>query len=252
MLESFKQCSDAMQALQTNLEGVANNIANANTFGFKQDVGIVFSAVYNSALANNGFVFAGGAEKVGDDLSFGSLVNFKTGTSKKTENPAHLSIIDEAGNNFFTLKSEDGILFTRNGEFRFNSEGYLVTKEGLKVLGHKGAIKATSADYKVDNAGRVLVDGKEIDKILVTAFKDTRYLKKMGNNNFQAFDDAGAYASSKYGLAQGYLEGSNVNVLKEMVEMMNIMRTYEANQKILQTADQNLSKTVNEVGRLRG
>lgn len=252
MLEGIKQSSDAMLSLQANLETVANNIANANTAGFKQDVGVTFSAVYNSAMANAGFLQAGGAESMGDDLGYATMVNFKTGALKKTDNPSHLAIVDDKGVNFFTLKSEDGILFTRNGEFRFNSEGYLTTKEGLKVMGQHGAIKINSPNFKIDKDGVVFVDEKEVDKILITSFKDVKYLKKIGNNNFQAYDAAGAHVANKYGIAQGYIETSNVNALKEMVEMMQIMRTYEANQKMLQNADQSLSKTVNEVGRVRG
>lgn len=252
MLEGIKSCSDAMLSLQASLETVANNIANANTVGFKQDVGVTFSAVYNSAMASEGFLQAGGGGLIGDDLAYATMVNFKKGNLKKTDNPSHLSIVDQTGTNFFTVKSGDGILFTRNGEFRFDADGYLVTKEGLKVMGQKGAIKVDSPNFKIDKDGKVIVDDKEIDKILVTSFKDARYLKKVGNNNFQAYEASGAYTANKYGVAQGYIEGSNVEVVKEMVEMMNIQRTYEANQKILQTADQNLQKTVNEVGRVRG
>ena len=251
MLEGIKNCSEAMLSLQSSLDTVANNIANANTAGFKQDVGVTFSAVYNSAMANEGFLQAGGAEMLGNDLGYATMVNFKVGNMKKTDNPSHLSIVDQTGTNFFTVKSEDGILFTRNGEFRFDSEGYLVTKEGLKILGQNGPIKVTSPNFKIDKDGKVLVDDKEVDKILVTSFKDPRYLKKVGNNNFQAYDAAGAYTANKYGIAQGYIESSNVEVVREMVEMMNIQRTYEANQKILQTADQNLSKAI-EVGRSKG
>lgn len=251
MLEGIKSCSEAMLSLQSNLETVANNIANANTAGFKQDVGVTFSAVYNSAMANEGFLQAGGAEMLGNDLGYATMVKFKAGNLKKTDNPSHLSIVDQTGTSFFTVKSEDGILFTRNGEFRFDNEGYLVTKEGFKILGQNGAIKITSPNFKIDKDGKVLVDDKEVDKILVTSFKDPRYLKKIGNNNFQAYDAAGAYTASKYGIAQGYIESSNVEVVREMVEMMNIQRTYEANQKILQTADQNLSKAI-EVGRSKG
>ncbi|MFH1453566.1 MAG: flagellar hook-basal body complex protein [Armatimonadota bacterium] len=251
MLDGVKKCSEAMLGLQANLEVVANNIANANTAGFKKDEGIVFSAIYNSAMANEGFMPVGGAEKLGEELSYGTMVNFKPGSLKKTDNIANLSIVDSDGKNFFTLQAEDGVLFTRSGDFKFDSDGYLTTKEGIKVMGQNGAIRATSPDFKVTKEGKIVVDGKEVDSLLITSFKDARYLKKAGNNNFQAYEKAGAHVASKYNIAQGYIESANVNVLKEMVEMMNIMRSYEANQKILQTADQNLQKSI-DISRIRG
>jgi flagellar basal-body rod protein FlgG len=125
-----------------------------------------------------------------------------------------------------------------------------VTKEGNPVLGQKGLIVLGDGDFSVAADGTVSQNGEVVDKLLIAEFADTTVLKKYGNNLLQADEDAQVTEFTGE-VMQGYLEQSNVNIVKEMVDMITVQRTYEANQKVLKAMDGTLEKAVNEVGAVR-
>ena len=96
---------------------------------------------------------------------------------------------------------------------------------------------------------RTELDGKPVDRVLVSVFDNTQQLKRTGDNQFAV--DGGVRATTDFQLKQGYVEQANVNAINEIVDMMMVMRNYEANQKVLQAHDESLQKTVNDLGRDR-
>lgn len=254
LLDGIKKSAEAMLAMQTNLEILANNIANANTPGFCREIGIItsFSDILGDELASQGWHQVSSGTGTNPTLLQTSVTCFGKGKLKKTDNPANFAIEDRDGKRFFTIQTPEGVRFTRNGSFKFDPAGYLVTQDGFKVLGSNGPIKITDSDFKVLPSGKIVIKGKEVNSFLITTFDNPRQLKKVGDSNFAASTESGAKVAKDYYVRQNYIEMANVNVIKSMVDMMNIMRTFEANQKILQAEDQALGKAVNETGRVRG
>lgn len=128
-----------------------------------------------------------------------------------------------------------------------------MTADGSNVMGHKGKIRLNGTSFEVANNGTIKVDGKEVDKLLITEFDQNmtnRGLQHAGSNNFQAYSNG--RVSTEASVKQGFLEMANVNAVQSMVDLMNIMRAYEANQKTLQAEDKMIQKTVSETGRAKG
>ncbi|MFP4497946.1 MAG: flagellar hook-basal body protein [Vulcanimicrobiota bacterium] len=256
MMEGMKRATQGMMAMQEQQSVIANNLANVGTTGFRRDVMDVQS--FNQILDNqmkqvsmpgqtgNGFLQVSGGMDTKGMLYTNTRTSYAQGALKMTGNNFDVAL-DDNGKGFFTVQGKDGIKFTRNGSFRLSNEGYLVTGDGSKVMGHNGAIKLNGTNFQVNDAGVISVDGKEVDKFLVTEFTDKANMQKNGEDKFTA--NKGFKISDNFAVKQGYLEMGNVNIVREMTEMMKVMKSYEANQKVLQAQDQAWKKSVNEVGK---
>ncbi len=257
MLDGMKVATEGLRTMSAKQDIITNNLANAGTAGFRKEGLVVssFTEILDRQMSSSGFQQAGGEISVTDGMQTrGNLVHSSAthtgqGALKETGNPFDLAL-DDNGQGFFTIQTERGIEFTRSGEFRLSTSGYLVTGDGSLVMGHKGPIKVDGTDFKVNNQGIISVDDKAIDRLLVTRFEDTSGLKRSGSTGFVA-DKPTVRATTDFQLKQGYLEQANVNALTEMVGLMEVMRNYEANQKALQAHDSRLQKAVNELGRVR-
>lgn len=262
MLEGMKMATQGMIAMQQQQEIIANNLANVGTAGFRKEVMDVesFSAVIERQMkrvghtelpqlpgkSQGGYLQVSGGPEAMNQLYTSSRTSHSQGALKMTGNQFDMAL-DDNGKGFFTVKSESGVQFTRNGAFRLGTDGHLVTADGSKVMGHKGPIKIEGTEFSVTNEGVVKVGEKEIDRFLITEFTDPSAVSKYGDNNFTA--EYGFRISDNFQMKQGYLEMANVNAVLEMVQMMNTMRAFEANQKVLQTEDQAVKKSINEVGK---
>lgn len=248
----------SMLALEKRMDVIANNMANASTNGYKKD-GVVMEA-FPDVLTKiiKDYSNPGGSTHNIGTMSLGSDIgeiytNFTQGQLASTGNDLDLAI--NGSNAFFTIASVDAdgnekLYFTRDGAFQRNNQNVLVTKEGNPVLGQKGLIVLGDGDFSVAADGTVSQNGEVVDKLLIAEFADTTVLKKYGNNLLQADEDAQVTEFTGE-VMQGYLEQSNVNIVKEMVDMITVQRAYEANQKVLKAMDGTLEKAVNEVGAVR-
>lgn len=247
-MDGFKMATRGLLAMQQQQEVIANNLANVGTAGYRKDVMDVtaFSKVMEKEAKPVGYMETSGGMDVKGMLYCSTRSSYAQGALKMTGNKFDMAL-DDNGKGYFTIKSQNGIRFTRNGSFRLSTDGHLVTQDGSKVMGTQGPIKVDGKNFKVTEQGVITVDGKEVDRFLITEFPDKSTLKKEGNNNFVAAK--GFRISNNFSVKQGYLEMSNVNVVKEMVDMMQVMKAYEANQKVLQAKDQAYKKSVNEIGK---
>lgn len=118
------------------------------------------------------------------------------------------------------------------------------------MLGENGPVLLESGPFTVDENGYIIQDGEIIDRLLITEFTDTSVLRKYGHNLIQADEDAQIREFSGT-VQQGFLEMSNVNTVREMVDMITVLRAYEANQKVVQAIDSTLEKAVNQIGPVR-
>lgn len=174
--------------------------------------------------------------------------NYEQGQLQPTESSFDLAL---RGKGFFCIETPDGERYTRNGEFTKDAEGYLVTKEGHKVLGEGGYIKIDGGNMMVDENGEVHKDEQLIDKLKLVDFDDYKILRKEGNGLVRIEGGIEEVpVTTTVSVQQGFIEGSNVNSVKEMVEMLTMMRTYEANQKLIKIHDELLEKAVNNIARI--
>jgi len=214
---------------------ISNNLVNAQTAGFKRDVPI-FSKIASKAL-----------ERVASQEMDGQTTFFQTGEIQKTGNPLDLSI---GGEGFFKIKTPNGTRYTRTGNFVLSKDKKLITSSGFPVLGRKGEIVLNGGQIAIETDGRIRVDGNEVDQIALVTFADTKELRKDG---FTLFKMEGSQAEKKVDQTQalqGSLESSNVNVMAEMIQLMDALRTYESCLKVIQSKDETDSRAVNDLGRV--
>lgn len=240
MIRSIYTVNRSMNVLQTRQDKTSNNIANANTSGFK------FQDVMQSTLESKDMINYTGRNHRKQNLGgyiFGNQVdeiykNFSQGSLSETGKWTDFAI---GGNGFFTIQMEDGELaYTRNGNFRLDSENQLVTMDGYHVLG-------MDEDGQVTNI--VIADDKENNiNFLISDFEDYQSLNNIGYTNYTS--DEGVNLNIVGDIKQGFLEMSNVVMADEMINLIVTSREFEANAKLLHTADETLNKAVNEIGRV--
>jgi len=254
MLRGLYTAYTGMEAQQHKMDIVANNLANATTSGFKQD-NVVFKSFEEVLAIKINDPQTVSNKRIGK-MTLGVQVdniytNFEQGALTFTDDPNSIAI---EGEGMFTIASlnEDGTLserFTRDGSFTVNQNGTLVTKDGFYVLGENGLITVPQGQMSITRDGSIYVNDELVDKMQMTGFDDYSALKKIGDSQFLKTDrtEKTDFIST---VRQGYQEDSNVNSVKEMIEMINLQRTYEANQKVLTTYDSTLENVVNNVGRV--
>lgn len=156
------------------------------------------------------------------------------------------------GPGFFKVAGEDGNnYYTRDGSFIVDRQGRLTTLKGEVVQGINGAINVAGQDIYIDVDGRVTVDGIMVGTLNIVDLENGQFLRKVGDNLYRMAEGEQAQEIPYQGeVLQGYLESSNVNAINEMVEMITLLRDYEAGQKAIRVQDEMLEKSSNEIGRV--
>ena len=176
-----------------------------------------------------------------------TLMYFAIVNLQETGNKLDLAI---EGNGFFTVEGNGQQLLSRDGVFTVDSQGYIVNSSGYYLMGESGRINAGNGDVEVTTEGTVLQNNQVLDNLLITVVNNPHSLEKVGLNLFAATGNT--QIGGAQGLVrQGFLEGSNVDLAEEMVELISTMRAYETNQKMIQTLDETLGKAVNEIASVR-
>ncbi len=255
----------SMLANTKKMDVITNNMANANTTAFKKDT-VVFES-FPSVLTkriNDTKSPANPSANIGTmqlSSDVGEIFTYYTqGQLTQTGNSLDFGISDDnsgqtASPAFFTIGVMDANdnsikeFYTKDGSFVLNANNQLVTKGGNLVLGESGPITLTDGAFSVNTKGEIIQNGAVVDKIRITQFSDATKLRKYGDNLIE--NNGSEVMDFKGTVSQGYVEQSNVNVVNEMVDMITVMRAYEANQKVLQAQDGTLQKAVNEVGVVR-
>jgi flagellar basal-body rod protein FlgG len=177
-----------------------------------------------------------------------NYIDYSQGPLVGTENDFDLAI---EGDGFFTVETENGVRYTRNGSFTRNGMGELVTLQGNRVLDTSGAtIDLTDyTDFQVGPSGAVYGNGEKVADLAIVDFEDKRAaLGREGGNLFYNRTGAETVEPERFAIKQGFVETSNVSVVDAMVDMIRFQRNYEMNQKSIQSEDQTLDKAVNSVG----
>lgn len=244
---------------QKRMDVIANNIANANTTGYKKMGVTSQSFTEQLALRVDDDADPYLAKGIGD-VSLGvkigeTYTDYSQGGFRETGGAYDVAL---AGSGFFTISTTDKsgvehIRYTRDGSFTVTTDGYLVTKDGDYVLGTDNQrIQIPGADtarVSMDSLGNIFANEVWVGQFQIVDFENYDALSLYGENTFEALPEAGMVAGTAL-TRQGYLETSNVNVINEMVSMIAITRAYETNQKMMQTIDSTLDKAVNEIGKV--
>lgn len=176
------------------------------------------------------------------------MTDFSQGNLQQTAREQDLAI---RGKGFFTIQTEFGDLYTRNGSFHLDGQGKLKTADNYDVVGLNGPITLQSDRFRVNELGEIIVDGQLVDKIKIVDFSNAGDLEKIGGSFFRAKNEMqGEVIDFEGEVAQGYIESSNANVINEMVRMISLSRNYESGQKVVATIDAAIGKVISDVGQL--
>ena len=241
--------ASGMMVEQHRQEIVANNLANVNTAGFKKDEGVYgsFKEVLLMRTRDSKVEQVFGRYNLGVKTMAMVGTDFSPGGQYATNNPFDLSI---NGPGFFVVQTPNGIRYTRNGSFSLDPEGKLVTKEGYAVLGEGGpVILSMDGQFEVAPDGSIKNGRETIDKLLIVDFPDKSVLQKEGHN-FWLTRDPGQEIKVDSRVSQGFLENSNVNIIKEMIAMIEVERAYNLDQRAVRSYDEILAKAADQIGRL--
>lgn len=279
MIRGLYTGASGMMAQMHRMDALANNLANVDVTGYKKDTSIskAFPEMLIRRMSEDGlYKFPFGSMDtapivgtLGTGVEYNETFTiFSQGALKQTENPFDMAL---DGEGFFTVSVDGRERYTRNGSFLLNDEGTLVTKDGHPVLGLNGEINIKKNNFVIDEKGNVyqnaafsddphrLVSIMEnewqdlelVDILRISDFARDRYLKKEGNSFWKSTFESGEAFQIQLGsetkVIQGFLEGSNVNPVTEMVKMIEINRAYEANQKVIQTQDSLTGRLFNDI-----
>jgi len=233
------------------MENITHNITNADTTGYKKQY-LVSHSFDDVLLERINDVHVVGHSRIVGPLNFGTqidqlYVNFETGNIEGTERTTDIALV---GDVFFAVGTPGGERYTRCGAFYIDEAGWLVDGEGNYLLGENGNIYVGGPNFTVDDIGNISAGGEFIDRIRIVSFADNGQLRKQGSNMYFSLEAPEA-ATKQFRTMQGYLETSNVDIGREMVDMLTVYRTYETNQRMLTMIDEIAGKAVNEIGRLR-
>lgn len=268
MFRGFYTAATGMLAQQRRTEMLTNNMANANTPGFKEDQSTLraFPALLLERMNKAGDFYPTGSLNTGVYMQE-TVPKFIQGDVKETDQKTDLALFDInmptnqtnglKGSVFFTVRGQNGqIRYTRDGGFTLDPKGYLTTAGGQYILDNNGQpIQLTSDQFTVSENGRINGKNGERAQLGIAFANNPEQLIKEGSGLYRTANgarlaNAAGQPGVQFKLQQGFLEQSNVDVSKSMTDLLTAYRSFEANQKIVQAYDRSMDKAVNEVGKL--
>jgi flagellar basal-body rod protein FlgG len=240
----YSAVSGSLAAMH-RLDVISNNLANVNTPGYKKD-----KVSFEGLLAGNTNPPAVPQGMTADPIlqKENLYIDYSNGMTTQSTNPLDLAL---DGDGFFAVTTPDGTAYTRQGNFRASADGTLVTMDGYPVQGTGGAaISVKGSHVEIDAKGGVSVDGAQVGSISVVDFAKPYQLTKTGSALFVPTDPQAAVQAGKAQVQQGYIEGSNVDSISEMVQMIETNRYFEACSKVIKGFDDIAAKAANEIGKV--
>lgn len=218
---------------------VANNLANSNTIGFKKD--FTFFDSYTKKL-----------EDV-NNLSIHTVKDFSQGEFESTNNPLDLGI---SGQSFFSIQMGNEEVYTRNGHFGLDKDGFLIDNIGNYVLGKQGPINLITNTEQVNNIfigsdGEIYIDDILVDKLKIANFAEETKMERLSGSVFRVKNaEFNKITEENCVVLQGCIEQSNVNPVNEMVNLMELQRGFESSQRTARILDNILSKAASQLSKV--
>ena len=247
---SLYENASALRGLEQYQNVIANNIAASHVAGFKK-VAVSFEAVEGGEIARSTH------DKLKNEMpgSFPVMknqVDYHEGELRETNNPMDLAL---RGEGFFALLNENGdSVYTRDGQFYVNADGEMVNSMGHQFADIGGAGIQTipgGGDLTIDKEGQVFQNAQVVGQVGVFVFENPLLdLQKVGGGFVakEAETQPQPAEAQQFTIMQGYLESSNVSAIEEMIGLIEVSRAHEANQKMIQTFDQNIGKAIGTLG----
>ena len=256
MMNSLWIAKTGMTAQQTQLDVISHNLANVSTTGFKRNNAVFEDLIYQNLRQVGANTTEQNQLPTGLHLGLGVRTvatsrNFTQGSLQETKNSLDVAI---NGNGFFEVTMPDGTIgYTRDGSFKVDAQGRVVTSSGLPVAnGITVPQGATSISISADGVVSAIVAGntqpQQLGSLAMSSFINPAGLEPVGQNLFKESAASGQPQQGTPGtnglgfIKQGFLESSNINVVEELVNMIQTQRAYEMNSKAIQTSDQMLAK----------
>ncbi|HHW23299.1 MAG TPA: flagellar hook-basal body protein [Clostridiaceae bacterium] len=257
MIRGLYTSGYSMLTLNRKMDVVSNNLANVNTNGFKKDF-VVFEE-FSDVLAKRFFDGSDGSARpvrIGNMTLYNDIAevytDFTQGALESTGLSTDVAINgDESA--FFCVavpvNDEFREFYTRDGGFKLDAQGRLVTRDGYTVMGENGVIVLEGSDFVITREGEVIQNGETVDTLRIRKFENPESLRKYGFNLLTATEES-QDAEFEGTIEQGFIERSNVDSVREMVDMITVLRAYESNQKLIHYQDSTLDKAVNDIGKV--
>ncbi|GAA0078730.1 flagellar basal-body rod protein FlgG [Clostridium sp. CTA-5] len=257
MIRGFYTAVSSLVTLENDQQTVTNNITNVNNNGYKKNV--LTKQSFEDVMITNRQSKSGDRHipnKLGN-LNLGVKVNdvstiYTQGSFKTTDSLTDFGI---DGRGFFVVQRGNERLYTRNGNFKVNQQGYLITTNGDQVLGRNNTTGAEEPIYvgkeqfSLDGENTITTSNGNATYSLLTAdFQDYASLEKVGDNYYKSNNPVN---NARVKVQQGVLETSNVNPTEELVKLMEIKRQFETNQKFVTMQDESIQKAANDIGSVR-
>ncbi|HTY37990.1 MAG TPA: flagellar basal-body rod protein FlgF [Bacteroidota bacterium] len=247
MIKGLYNSGTGMQPRMTRLEVIANNIANSATTGYKKD-NLFIQVLKEAGLSQ--------VDGLGDlkGLDSKQFTDFTEGSFAQTNNPLDVAI---QGRGFFTVDTPQGIRYTRNGNFSMATDGTIVNSDGFPVMGAGGHMQVPQPDKTegtsivISEKGEVTVGKQVLGQLRIADFQDLKSLKKAGQNLFttDAPEQKAVVDGHAVVIRQGTLEESNVDALGEMIQLVELTRSFETDQRTIKSQDSSLERAL-DVGRV--
>ncbi|MCC6446099.1 MAG: flagellar basal-body rod protein FlgF [Armatimonadetes bacterium] len=252
MVRGLYTAASGMVAQQKIQDVLAQNLANADTAGYKQDVAVfqsfkdmMIKRIHDRYLhtPRGGIDVRPGVGRLGTGaVVSGVVTDMAPGAIRQTNEKLDAALV---GDGFFAVQTAAGVQLTRNGAFRLDAGGRIVTQKGDPVLGEGGPIRVNPRqEVTIADNGAVFQGSRRIDRLRVLQLPAGQNPAKTGETFFAA---NGAVPARNCTVRQGHLESSNVSVVREMIDMISGLRAYEAAQKAVQAQDDTLGRAVNDI-----
>ena len=228
MLRGYYNAAQGMIVKQRQLDAIGNNIANINTSGYRKDEIVTNTFLDELILVNQRRETSGHLLQTYADIS---KTNFTY-----TDSRFDVAIF---GDMYFNIRANNGTVYqTRNGQWELDGEGYLILGKSGRVQGRNGDIFLGTDEFEINNDGVIFVDGVETDRLLLTYIPPDADVDKVGNNLMLYNGNEQLPDGEWFDVIQGAWEHSNVDGNKEVTQMMEAHRLYQANSQILKQLDQ--------------
>jgi flagellar basal-body rod protein FlgF len=219
---------------------ISNNLANVGTVGFKRQLAV--SPTFDQQLLQSAAGTQAG-ERAGSVLT--AYTDRSAGTLTHTGNPLDLALEGDA---YFVIDTGLREAYTRQGTFRLDADGQLVTASGEKVVTTEGDVRLTSPAPSIDAQGNIRDNGAVVGQLKLVTVNNPQSLLETGNGLYTATDSTVAAPADTARVRQGYTEAANVVTMNEMIKMIETVRHFEASQKMLQGYDAMLDRAITDLG----